>query len=202
MKGGESLPFTLIMAMSEGKALIFSAPSGAGKTTIVRHLMSITSELDFSISATTRAPREGEQHGKDYYFLDAEDFRQRIDSGQFLEWEEVYEGTYYGTLRSELDRIWNAGKHVVFDVDVEGGLNLKKELGSQAMAVFVKVRDLEVLRGRLKKRGSETEESLDRRVKKAAFEMSYQDRFDFVLINDDLDQAKQQAEREVITFIQ
>ena len=188
--------------MSEGKALIFSAPSGAGKTTIVRHLMSITSELDFSISATTRAPREGEQHGKDYYFLDAEDFRQRIDSGQFLEWEEVYEGTYYGTLRSELDRIWNAGKHVVFDVDVEGGLNLKKELGSQAMAVFVKVRDLEVLRGRLKKRGSETEESLDRRVKKAAFEMSYQDRFDFVLINDDLDQAKQQAEREVITFIQ
>lgn len=201
MNGRDSLPFTLIMAMSEGKALIFSAPSGAGKTTIVRHLMSISTELDFSISATTRTPREGEQHGKDYYFLDAEDFRQRIDNGQFLEWEEVYEGTYYGTLRSELDRIWESGQHVVFDVDVEGGLNLKKELGDRALAIFVKVRDLEVLRGRLKKRGSETEESLDRRVKKAAIEMNYQDRFDFVLLNDDLDKAKQQVENEVITFI-
>lgn len=187
--------------MSEGKALIFSAPSGAGKTTIVRHLMSITSELDFSISATTRSPREGEQHGKDYYFLKSEDFREKIDSGQFLEWEEVYQGTYYGTLRSELERIWKIGKHVVFDVDVEGGLNLKNALGDRALSIFVKARDLEVLRKRLQKRGSETEESLDRRVQKAKIEMSYEDRYDFVLINDDLETAKKQAENKVITFI-
>lgn len=187
--------------MSEGKALIFSAPSGAGKTTIVRHLMSITSDLDFSISATTRSPREGEQHGKDYYFLDTEDFREKIDSGQFLEWEEVYKGTFYGTLRSELERIWKIGKHVVFDVDVEGGLNLKNALGDRALSIFVKAQDLEVLRKRLQERGSETEESLDRRVQKAKIEMSYEDRYDFVLINDDLETAKIQAENKVITFI-
>lgn len=187
--------------MSEGKALIFSAPSGAGKTTIVRHLMSVISDLDFSISATTRAPRPGERHGEDYYFLEQEDFRKKIGSDQFLEWEEVYAGTYYGTLQSELERIWNSGKHVVFDVDVEGGLNLKKALGDRALSIFVKVRDLSVLRERLKNRGSETEESLDRRIQKAELEMSYEDRYDFILINDDLELAKEQAENKVNTFI-
>lgn len=188
--------------MSEGKALIFSAPSGAGKTTIVRHLMSSISDLDFSISATTRSPREGEQHGKDYYFLESTEFLQRIDSEQFLEWEEVYDGTYYGTLRSELERIWATGKHVVFDVDVEGGINLKEALGSRALSVFVKVQDVETLRSRLKKRGSETEESLNRRIQKATIEMSYEDRFDFVLVNDVLDLAKKQVENKVLNFIQ
>ncbi len=187
--------------MSEGKALIFSAPSGAGKTTIVRYLMSVIPDLDFSISATTRSSREGERHGEDYYFLELEDFREKIDSDQFLEWEEVYAGTYYGTLQSELERIWGNGKHVVFDVDVEGGLNLKQALGDRALSIFVKVRDLEVLRNRLKNRGSETEESLDRRVKKAEIEMSYEDRYDFVLINDDLEKAKKEAEDKVSTFI-
>ena len=187
--------------MSKGKALIFSAPSGAGKTTIVRHLMSVRSDLDFSISGTTRAPREGEQHGKDYYFLSKEDFLEKINAGQFLEWEEVYEGVYYGTLHSELERIWMNDKHVVFDVDVEGGLNLKRELGDRALAIFVKVRDLDVLRTRLQRRGSETQESLDRRVRKAQLEMHYEDRYDCVLINDDLEQTKQRAESKVVTFI-
>lgn len=187
--------------MREGKALIFSAPSGAGKTTIVRHLMSVIPDLDFSISATTRSPREGEQHGEDYYFLEQEDFRKKIDSDQFLEWEEVYAGTYYGTLKSELERIWTANRHVVFDVDVEGGLNLKQALGDRALSIFVKVRNLEVLRNRLKDRGSESDESLDRRVQKAEIEMSYEDRYDYVLINDDLAEAKKLAESEVNTFI-
>ncbi len=187
--------------MNEGKALIFSAPSGAGKTTIVKHLMSLIPELDFSISATTRPPRAGEIHGKDYYFLDKIDFLRKIEENQFLEWEEVYEGTYYGTLRIEVERIWKSGKHVVFDVDVEGGLNLKKALGDRALAIFVKVRDLQELRSRLQQRGSETEESLDRRVKKAEIEMRYEHQFDFVLVNDDLEQAKEQVENKVRTFI-
>ena len=164
--------------------------------------MSQMPSLDFSISATTRSPRKGEIHGKDYYFLESEDFRDKIDAGKFLEWEEVYEGTYYGTLRSELQRIWSEGKHVVFDVDVEGGVNLKKALGDAAFSVFVKVRDLDVLRDRLTKRGTETEESLNRRVHKAEIEMGYQDQFDYVLINEDLDQAKAQVEKSVADFIQ
>lgn len=187
--------------MSKGKALIFSAPSGAGKTTIVRHLMSVRPELDFSISATTRSPRETEKDGKDYYFLSKEDFQRRIDNHEFLEWEEVYQGTFYGTLRSEVRRIWEEGKHVVFDVDVEGGVNLKKALGERAFAIFVKVTDLEVLRNRLRSRGSETEESLDRRVQKAELEMNYEGHFDFSLLNDDLDRSKKQAEEKVSSFI-
>lgn len=199
---GESTPIHLVNPMSEGKALIFSAPSGAGKTTIVRHLMSVIPDLDFSISATTRSPRAGETHGHDYYFLEAEDFRDRVESDQFAEWEEVYEGTFYGTLRSEIERIWHAGNHVVFDVDVEGGLRLKKELGASAMAIFVKVPDLDDLRARLKERGSENEQSLERRVSKAALEMTYEHHFDCTLLNDDLEQAKKLAEEKVRSFIQ
>lgn len=190
------------MAMSEGKALIFSAPSGAGKTTIVKHLMSQIPKLDFSISATTRKPRSGEENGKDYYFLEKSDFLHRIENNQFLEWEEVYEGTFYGTLQSEVDRIWKSGRHVVFDVDVEGGINLKKSLEAKALAIFVKVRNLAVLRERLQQRGSETAESLDSRIKKAEIEVGYENQFDFILINEVLEDAKMQAETKVRQFIQ
>jgi len=170
-----------------GKALIFSAPSGSGKTTIVRHLVDVNPDLGFSISASTRDKRgRTESHGKDYYFLSPEEFKRKIDSDEFIEWEEVYEGNFYGTLKSEIDRIWQSGKNVIFDVDVKGGLNLKKYFGDRALAVFVKVPSLEVLMERLHDRGTESAESLSRRLFKAKFEMTFQDRFDVVLVNENL----------------
>jgi guanylate kinase len=178
------------------KAIIFSAPSGSGKTTIVRHLLQTNSNLGFSISASTRDRRgRTEQNGKDYYFLSPGDFKKKIDNDEFVEWEEVYEGNFYGTLKSEIERIWNEGKDVVFDVDVKGGLNLKKYFGDSAIAIFVKVPSLEVLKERLHDRGTEDPESLSRRLFKAQFEMSFQDEFDVVLVNENLDKSLAEAQR-------
>lgn len=180
----------------EGKAIIFSAPSGSGKTTIVKHLLEKNPDLGFSISASTRDKRgRTEAHGKDYYFLTPEEFKKKIDNDDFIEWEEVYEGNFYGTLKSEIERIWRQGKNVIFDVDVKGGLNLKKYFGDKALAVFVKVPTLEILKDRLNDRGTESAESLSRRLFKANFEMSFQDQFDVVLINENLEKSLAEAQR-------
>jgi guanylate kinase len=179
-----------------GKALIFSAPSGSGKTTIVKHLLKTNPDLGFSISASTRDKRgRSEQNGKDYYFLSPEEFKEKIDGNEFIEWEEVYEGNFYGTLKSEIERIWKSGKNVIFDVDVKGGLNLKKYFGDKALAVFVKVPSVEILKERLKDRGTESEQSLSRRLFKANFEMSFQDQFDVVLVNEELNKSLAEAQK-------
>lgn len=187
----------------DGKLIIFSAPSGSGKTTIVRHLLAENENLGFSISACTRDRRgRSEQNGKDYYFLTPEEFKQKIDNDEFVEWEEVYVGAFYGTLKSEIQRLWDSGKHVLFDVDVQGGLKLKEFYGDKALAVFVKVPDEETLRQRLIGRGSETEETLSKRLFKVHFEMSFQDRFDVILVNDDLETSLRKAQQLVDDFIQ
>src|SRR5579872_419021 len=179
-----------------GKAIIFSAPSGSGKTTIVHHLLQNNSDLGFSISAATRDKRgRKEENGKDYYFLSTQEFKQKIDADEFVEWEEVYAGNFYGTLKSEIERIWSLGKNVIFDVDVKGGINLKKYFGDKALAIFVKVPSMEILKERLKDRGTETEESLSRRVFKANFEMSFQDKFDVALLNEDLETSLKEAQK-------
>jgi guanylate kinase len=179
-----------------GKAIIFSAPSGSGKTTIVKHLLEKNPDLGFSISASTRDKRgRTEQHGKDYYFLTPEEFKKKIDNNDFIEWEEVYEGNFYGTMKSEIERIWQQGKNVIFDVDVKGGLNLKKYFGPKALAIFVKVPSIDILKERLHDRGTETPESLSRRLFKANFEMSFQDKFDVVLVNENLPSSLDQAQR-------
>ncbi|MFM8913678.1 MAG: guanylate kinase [Flammeovirgaceae bacterium] len=179
-----------------GKAIIFSAPSGSGKTTIVKHLLAHNTDLGFSISASTRDKRgRTEENGKDYYFLTPEDFKRRIDANEFIEWEEVYAGNFYGTLKTEIDRIWAEGKNVIFDVDVKGGINLKKYFGERALSIFVKVPSIEALATRLKDRGTETEESLSRRLFKAKFEMTFQDKFDVVLVNEDLKKSLSEAQR-------
>jgi guanylate kinase len=179
-----------------GKAIIFSAPSGSGKTTIVKHLLNTNPDLGFSISASTRDRRgRTEAHGKDYYFLTPIEFKEKIDKNEFIEWEEVYEGNFYGTLKSEIERIWQSGKNVIFDVDVKGGLNLKKYFGDKALSIFVKVPSIEVLKDRLKDRGTESTESLSRRLFKANFEMSFQDQFDIVLINEDLNKSLIEAQQ-------
>ncbi len=185
-----------------GKAVIFSAPSGSGKTTIVRHLLKVIPGLEFSISACTRDKRgRTEQDGKDYYFLSVDEFKRKIDNGEFIEWEEVYPGNYYGTLKSEIARIWQAGKAVIFDVDVKGGVNLKNYFKEKALAVFVKVPSLEVLTERLRSRGTEDEESLSERLYKAQFELQFEDRFDVTIVNDDLQRALQEAEKLVREFL-
>jgi guanylate kinase len=185
----------------DGKLIIFSAPSGSGKTTIVRHLLAENNNLGFSISACTRDRRgRAEENGKDYYFLTPEDFKHKIDLGEFVEWEEVYVGAFYGTLKSEIERLWASGKHVLFDVDVQGGLKLKEYYGDKALAIFVRVPDEETLRQRLIGRGTETEDSLSKRLFKVHFEMSFQDRFDVVLVNDDLETSYQKAQQLVDDF--
>ena len=179
---------------THGKAVIFSAPSGAGKTTIVRHLLGHPElNLAFSISATTRPPRGTEQDGVDYHFLTVEAFKARIDSGALLEWEEVYPGKFYGTLHAELERLWAAGKTVVFDVDVVGGANLRRLLGDSALAVFIQPPSLEVLRQRLERRGTDAPERIEERLAKAEWELEQHVHFDKVLINDDLAAAQIQA---------
>lgn len=180
----------------KGKAIIFSAPSGSGKTTIVKHLIENNQDLGFSISASTRDKRgRVEEHGKDYYFLSPEDFKKKIDKDEFIEWEEVYEGNFYGTLKSEIQRLWDDGKNVIFDVDVKGGLNLKKYFGDDAIAIFVKVPSENILKQRLLDRNTETEDALSRRLFKARFEMSFADRFDAILINDDLETSLKTAQQ-------
>lgn len=179
-----------------GKALIFSAPSGSGKTTLVHYLLQRNPTLGFSISASTRDRRgRTEQHGKDYYFLTPEEFKKRIDNDEFVEWEEVYAGNFYGTLKSEVERIWSEGKDVIFDVDVKGGLNLKKYFGDKALSIFVKVPSIEVLEERLRKRSTESDASLSQRLFKAKFEMKFQDDFDIVLVNEDLTRSCAEAQR-------
>lgn len=179
---------------THGKAVIFSAPSGAGKTTIVRHLLGHPElNLAFSISATTRPPRGTEQDGVDYYFLTVEAFKARIDSGAFLECEEVYPGKFYGTLHAELERLWAAGKTVVFDVDVVGGANLRRLLGDSALAVFIQPPSLEVLRQRLERRGTDAPERIEERLAKAQWELEQHVHFDKVLINEALAPAQAQA---------
>lgn len=185
-----------------GKALIFSAPSGSGKTTIVKQLLANNPTLGFSISASTRDKRgRTEQDGKDYHFLTPAEFKKKIDNGEFIEWEEVYAGNYYGTLKSEIERIWRLNKDVIFDVDVKGGLNLKKYFGDNGLAIFVKVPSFEILKERLKKRGTETDESLSRRLFKANFEMAFASKFDKILVNDDLDRAVAEAQSLYDNFI-
>lgn len=189
------------MKEKAGKCVILSAPSGAGKTTIVRYLLGEFTDLSFSISATSRPPREGEDDGDHYNFLSVEAFRQKIDAKEFLEWEEVYPDRYYGTLKSEMNRIWNAGKNVIFDVDVVGGSNLKEHFGDDALAIFVKPPSLKVLEDRLRKRSTESEENLKQRISKAAQEMKYISRFDEVLINDKLDTTCKKAREIVSQFL-
>lgn len=179
-----------------GKAIIFSAPSGSGKTTIVKYLLENNPDLGFSISASTRDKRgRKETNGVDYYFLSPEEFKKKIDEDAFIEWEEVYAGNFYGTLKSEIQRLWDAGKNVIFDVDVKGGIALKKYFGEKALSIFVKVPSLEVLQKRLNERGTESEESLSRRLFKAKFEMTFQDKFDVVLLNEELEKSTAEAQR-------
>lgn len=179
----------------KGKAIIFCAPSGSGKTTIVKHLLDKYSNLGFSISACTRDKRgRNEENGKDYYFLDIHDFKERIDNEEFIEWQEVYPGAYYGTLKTEIERLWDAGKNVIFDVDVQGGMNLKKYFGDAALAIYVKVPSMEELERRLRARGTDSEDSISRRIYKMKFEMEFQNRFDVILLNDDIDHSWQKAE--------
>ncbi len=184
-----------------GKAFIFSAPSGSGKTTLVKHLLENNADLGFSISASTRDRRgRKEEQGKDYYFLTPEEFKIKIDNDEFIEWEEVYEGNFYGTLKSEIQRIWDSGKNVIFDVDVKGGLNLKKYFGDKALSVFVKVPSMEVLEQRLSDRGTESKDSISRRLFKAKFEMSFQDKFDVILINEELERSFKEVQHLYDTF--
>ena len=185
------------------KVIIFSAPSGAGKSTIVNHLLKLREELEFSISATSRAPRGQEQHGVEYYFFTADQFRQMIAEDKFVEYEEVYAGSFYGTLRSEVERIWAKGHAIVFDIDVQGGVNLKSIFGEQALSVFIQAPSVEVLRERLVGRGTDTEEAIERRVAKAASEMEFAaGKFDYVLVNDNLETAFAEAEKVIGEFLE
>lgn len=187
--------------MTNNRLIIFSAPSGSGKTTIVRTLMEQIPDLAFSISATSRKPRGKEKDGVDYYFLDSDTFRGKINKGEFLEWEEVYEGTYYGTLKSEVERISAEGKTAVFDVDVVGATNIKKQYGDDALAIFVKAPTLEVLEERLRKRNTDSEETINKRLDKAEKELGYARFFDKIIINDNLDIAMKEALQIVRQFI-
>jgi len=187
--------------MNQGKLIIFAAPSGSGKTSIVKFLLEQNIPLKFSISATTRPKRMDEKEGVDYFFLSAEQFQSKIDAGDFVEWEEVYAGTYYGTLKSEVDKMLEKGERVLFDVDVLGALNIKKIYDEQALALFVKPPSVEILVERLKNRGTESEESLKRRIDKATYELSFEQNFDKTIVNTDLEEAQNEAKQIVLNFI-
>ena len=183
------------------KLLIFSAPSGAGKSTIVQHLMKLDLGLEFSISATSREPRKGEKDGREYHFVSPARFREMIKKDAFIEWEEVYPDQYYGSLFSEVDKIWARGKHAIFDIDVMGGLNLKSRFGDKACAIFIQPPSLEVLDQRLRSRGTDNEASLEKRLGKARFELGHAGQFDHIIINDTLEHALAEAERIVKEFL-
>ena len=187
--------------MDQGKLIIFAAPSGSGKTSIVKFLLEQNIPLTFSISATTRAKRNNEKEGVDYFFLSKEKFQEQIDTGDFLEWEEVYCGNYYGTLKSEVDKLLQKGENVLFDVDVLGALNIKKIYAKQALALFVKPPSIETLIERLTRRGTECEESLKRRIDKATYELSFEPDFDRTIINMHLEEAQNEAKQIVWDFI-
>lgn len=186
-----------------GKLIVFSAPSGSGKTTIVRHLLAQEAlNLEFSISATSREARGEEQDGKDYYFISLKEFKQHIKNEDFLEWEEVYRDNFYGTLKKEVQRIWAMGKHVIFDIDVVGGLRIKKKFPDQTLAVFVKPPSVDELKIRLKKRKTESEDKINMRIAKASVELATAPQFDHIILNDDLNKALREAEELVANFIQ
>ena len=184
-----------------GKLVIFSAPSGSGKTTIVRELLHRFPQFEFSISATSRQPRGKEQHGIDYYFLSSDEFRQRVERDEFVEWEEVYAGTCYGTLKSEVERIWAKGNVIVFDVDVMGGINLKRLFGEDACSIFIMPPSVEELERRLRGRGTDSEEVIQKRIGKAGFELSKSPEFDYTVVNDVLADAVNEATDIINNFL-
>lgn len=190
-----------IIRMSN-KVIIFSAPSGSGKSTIVSHILKLHPEMEFSVSATSRAPRGQERNGIEYHFFTADEFRKMIAEDKFVEYEEVYAGSFYGTLKSEVQRIWDKGHVIIFDVDVKGGVNLKKYFGDKALSVFIQAPSVEELRKRLVARGTDSAEAIAKRVAKASEEMTYADKFDYILVNDDLQKAFAEAEKVVDDFLQ
>ncbi len=188
--------------MQQGKLIIFSAPSGSGKSTIINYLLGKELNLAFSISATSRPPRGEEQHGVEYYFLSAEEFKQRIANNEFLEHEEVYPDRFYGTLKQEVERLTSAGKNVIFDVDVVGGVNIKRYYNDRALSMFIQPPNLEALRSRLVGRATDSPEVIESRLAKAEFELSFASQFDVVVVNDDLAKAQGEAYRVIKTFIE
>lgn len=184
------------------KVIIFSAPSGSGKSTIVSHILKLHPEMEFSVSATSRAPRGQERNGIEYHFFTADEFRKMIAEDKFVEYEEVYTGSFYGTLKSEVQRIWDKGHVIIFDVDVKGGVNLKKYFGDKALSVFIQAPSVEELRKRLVARGTDSAEAIAKRVAKASEEMTYADKFDYILVNDDLQKAYAETEKVVDDFLQ
>jgi len=183
------------------KAIIFSAPSGSGKTTLVKHCLEVFPELDFSVTCTTRAKRGDEKHGVDYYYIAPEEFQQKIIENAFVEYEEVYKDKYYGTLKSEVERIWNSGKVVIFDVDVKGGISLKKYFGEKALSIFIMPPSIEELERRLISRATDDPETIKTRIEKAEHEMSFRNQFDTIVINTNLDDAKKNIEQKVRDFL-
>lgn len=191
-----------MMQNPKGKMFVFTAPSGAGKTTVVKYLLDKYKDFGFSVSATTRAMRANEQDGVDYIFLSQDEFKRQIEIGNFAEWQEVYEGQYYGTLKSEIERIWGEGKHIVFDIDVRGATNLKKYFGDLCLSVFIRPPSFEILKQRLRDRNTESEETLQKRIQKAVNELEFEPNFDIVLVNDILPVTLREAEIIVDTFVQ
>lgn len=183
------------------KVVIFSAPSGSGKSTVVSHVLPLHPEMEFSVSATSRLPRGTEQDGVEYLFYSADIFRKLVEMDKFVEYEEVYKDHFYGTLKSEVNRIWSKGHVIIFDVDVKGGVNLKKYFGDRALSVFIQAPSVEALRQRLINRGTDSLEAIEARVAKAAEEMTYADKFDYILVNDDLETALKEAEQVVDKFL-
>jgi guanylate kinase len=188
--------------MDNRKVILFSAPSGCGKTTIIKQLLQYYDCFEFSISATSRSPREGERDGVDYYFLTQEEFQRRVDAGEFLEWEEVYQGLRYGTLKSEIDRIWDKGHVIIFDVDVNGGKNIKRYFGDRALSIFVMPPSIEVLEQRLRSRGTDSEESIRKRLARSAQELGESKCFDCTIVNDDLQVAVEATRERVLAFLE
>lgn len=190
------------MSSKNGKLIVFSAPSGSGKTTLVRYLLAQDIPFGFSISATSRLPRGAEQDGVDYYFLTEAAFREKITQNAFLEYEEVYSGTFYGTLRTEVERLWASAKHVLFDIDVVGGLNIKQQFPEECLALFVQPPSLEELEKRLRGRGTDSEETIQQRLAKAKEELAYAPQFDRVIVNDNLETAQQEVRKAIKQFLQ
>ncbi len=184
-----------------GKLIVFSAPSGAGKTTLVRKILALGFNLEFSISACTRLKRDNEKNGVDYYFITEKEFKEKIKKGEFLEWQEVYPGCFYGTLKSEVERLLKNGKNIIFDVDVKGGLNIKKTYPDITLTIFVRPPNIEILRYRLLQRNTETKESIDKRIAKAEYEMTFEKYFDVVIINDELEKAIEETKKIIEMFI-